>query len=98
MLSNKSHVGNANPCIYGEELPKFTTFATDENGDETVVVVNRVDDYNDVSASAFSLRSVLKNGVQLDTMKGGPFNRLTHRDDVVSFVEKSQEVSSVNPN
>lgn len=98
MLSNKPHVGNANPCTYGDELPKFTTFAIDENGYETVVVVNRVEDYDDVSASVFSLRSVLKNGVQLDTMKGSPFNRLSHRDDVVSFVEKSQEVSPVNPN
>lgn len=98
MFSNTPHVGNANPCTYGEELPKFTVFATDENGDETVVVVNRVEDYDGVSASSFSLRSVLKNGIQLDAMKGSPFNRLSHRDDVVSFVEKSQEVSPVNPN
>lgn len=98
MLSNTPHFGNANPCTYGDELPRFTTFATDDNGDETVVVVNRVEDYDDVSASSFSLRSVLKNGIQLDAMKGSPFNRLSHRDDVVSFVEISQEVSPVNPN
>lgn len=94
MLSNFNHTGLLNPCVYGDEKPRWLTSAVGENGEEVFVVVNEIDTFDDVPDSAFSLRSELKNGTLSPTpVKFSTFERMNSRDKIEQQLNETLKIN-----
>lgn len=91
MLSNFNHLKSPDN-YYGDEKPVFMTDAIDENGEVIMIPTTLEPDYADMDYRTFSARSVIANGNKLlpsDAIQGVSFHQLSHRDNVVNFVENN---------